>query len=206
MSTISKPLTGILFNEAALALASAPFKSNLNAVYGFNAAGTAYTLFKPSSNFNSLQQLAPDGSYIVDAATPGFDLPGAVLTATSAGTPAPKLTLVEYYSGYDPNAQPGSFYYVRVKLTSSAASDTTASVLLAKLPQVEDADRKSVATWAVNVPLGQLVDLPFTAIANSASGIAGEDPLLLFALAPSGALVHQQFSFENPQQPGLFPA
>jgi hypothetical protein len=85
MSTISKSLTGILFNGAALALASAQWKSNVRAIYGFNASGNGYQVFKPASGFNSLTHLSQDGVYIVDAATPGFELPGAVL---SAGVPA----------------------------------------------------------------------------------------------------------------------
>ncbi|MFD1469399.1 hypothetical protein ACFQ48_14300 [Hymenobacter caeli] len=84
MSTISKPLSGFIFNGAALALASAPWKNNVRALYGFNTAGTSYQVFKPTSQFNSLTQLAQDGVYIVDAATPGFELPGATLTAAGS--------------------------------------------------------------------------------------------------------------------------
>lgn len=83
MSTISKSLTGFIFNGAPLALASASFKSNLNSISGFNAAGTGYTSYRPSNTFNSLTELKQDGSYIVDAKTTGFDIPGAMLTATS---------------------------------------------------------------------------------------------------------------------------
>jgi hypothetical protein len=85
MSVISKKLIGMLYNGADLVLASVPFKSNLNAVYGFNSAGNGYTVFKPSSNFNSLTKLVQDGSYIVDSATTGFNLPGAVLEASGSG-------------------------------------------------------------------------------------------------------------------------
>lgn len=92
MSTITKKLGAILYGGPALPLAAAPFRSNLNAVYGFNASGTGYTLFKPTSSFNSLTQLVPDGGYIVDAATPGFELPGAVLTA-GAGPSSSPMTL-----------------------------------------------------------------------------------------------------------------
>jgi len=83
VSIISKSLSGIIFNGAALALASAPWKNSVRAIYGFNGPGNGYTVFKPTSNFNSLTQLSQDGVYIVDAATPGFELPGATLTATS---------------------------------------------------------------------------------------------------------------------------
>ncbi|UOQ81014.1 hypothetical protein [Hymenobacter sp. 5414T-23] len=82
MSTISKPLSGMLYTGANLVLASAPFKNNLNAVYGYNPEGTGYTVFKPTSNFNSLRELVQDGSYIVDAKSLGFELPGATLAAT----------------------------------------------------------------------------------------------------------------------------
>ena len=79
MSTISKNLQGFLFNGATVALASAAFKTNINVLYGFNAAGTGYTSFRPTSTFNSLTQLEQDKSYILDAATLGFELPGATL-------------------------------------------------------------------------------------------------------------------------------
>jgi hypothetical protein len=85
MSTISKKLSGFMFNGSALALGTAAFKSSLNSVIGFNAAGTGYTSYNPSNAFNSLTQLAQDGVYIVDAKTPGFDIPGAVLTAATSG-------------------------------------------------------------------------------------------------------------------------
>ncbi|RZK22479.1 MAG: hypothetical protein EOO63_18275, partial [Hymenobacter sp.] len=81
MSTISKKLMGFMFSGSALNLASAAFKGNINSITGFNSAGTAYASFRPTSNFNSLTQLVQDGVYIVDAKTPGFDIPGAVLAA-----------------------------------------------------------------------------------------------------------------------------
>jgi hypothetical protein len=84
MSIISKSLSGIIFNGVALTLASAPWKNNVRAIYGFNGLGNGYTVFKPTSNFNSLTQLSQDGVYIVDAATPGFELPGALLRAAIA--------------------------------------------------------------------------------------------------------------------------
>lgn len=89
MSTISKILSGFMYNGSALALGTAPFKSNLNAISGFNAAGTGYTSYRPSNAFNSLTQLTQDGVYIVDAKTTGFDIPGAVLTATIPTTTPP---------------------------------------------------------------------------------------------------------------------
>ncbi|QKG55200.1 hypothetical protein GKZ68_00225 [Hymenobacter sp. BRD128] len=82
MSTINKSLMGFIFNGAALALASAPWKNNVRAIYGFNAAGSGYQVFKPASAFNSLTQLSQDGVYIVEAATPGFELPGATVQAS----------------------------------------------------------------------------------------------------------------------------
>jgi hypothetical protein len=87
MSTINKKLVGFLYNGASQTLASAAWKGNVNAVYGFNEAGTAYQVFKPASAFNSLTQLVQDGNYILDVATPGFELAGAVLT-TSGEAPA----------------------------------------------------------------------------------------------------------------------
>jgi hypothetical protein len=81
MSTISKKLVGFLYSGDAQALASASWKTNANAVYSINSAGTGYQVFKPGNTFNSLTQLVPDGVYILDAAKLGFELPGATLTA-----------------------------------------------------------------------------------------------------------------------------
>ena len=100
MSAISKQLSGFIFTGAAVALASASWKGRVNAVYGFTSSGTGYQVFKPTSQFNSLTQLVADGVYIVDAATPGFELPGAVLTgsvapAGTAGLGAGPLSFAE---------------------------------------------------------------------------------------------------------------
>ncbi|WP_151087442.1 hypothetical protein [Hymenobacter baengnokdamensis] len=92
MSTISKKLVGFLYSGEVQALASVSWKTNANAVYGINSAGTGYQVFKPGNTFNSLTQLAPDGVYILDAATTGFELPGAMLTA-AAGVGAPTGTI-----------------------------------------------------------------------------------------------------------------
>jgi hypothetical protein len=81
MSIINKGLQGMLFNGTDLDLASASWKGKVSAIYGFNAAGNGYTVFKPASAFNSLTKLVQDGAYIVAASTPGFELPGAVLSA-----------------------------------------------------------------------------------------------------------------------------
>lgn len=81
MSTINKSLLGVLFSGANLALAAAPWKNNVRVVYGFNGPGTGYTSFKPSNTFNSLSQLVANGVYILDVATPGFELPGASVVA-----------------------------------------------------------------------------------------------------------------------------
>lgn len=89
MTIITKNLVGLLFNGATQALASASWKTKVNAVYGFNAAGNGYQVFKPTSQFNSLTELVQNGSYILDAAVLGFDLPGAMLTAGVAPGPGP---------------------------------------------------------------------------------------------------------------------
>ncbi|AMJ67407.1 hypothetical protein [Hymenobacter sp. PAMC 26628] len=89
MSTISKNLSGFIFNGAALVLASAPWKGNVRAIYGFNAAGDGYQVFKPASQFNSLAQLVPDGVYTVDAATTGFELPGPCSRPARRRSPRP---------------------------------------------------------------------------------------------------------------------
>ncbi len=88
MSEITKNLGGFLFNGADLTLATAPFKNNIGVLYGFNADGTGYTSFKPSSNFNSLTTLKQDGSYIMSAVALGFELPGATVTAAGNDIPA----------------------------------------------------------------------------------------------------------------------
>ncbi len=93
MSTISKKLSGFIFNGPSLALGTAAFKSSLNSVIGFNAAGTGYITYNPANAFNSLTQLVQDGVYIVDAKTTGFDIPGATLVAASGASPGP-LALV----------------------------------------------------------------------------------------------------------------
>ncbi|MBD2716742.1 hypothetical protein KBK19_16980 [Microvirga sp. STR05] len=119
MSTISKQLSGILFNGAALALASAPWKNNVRAIYGFNGAGNGYTLFKPTSNFNSLTQLQQDGAYIVDAATLGFELPGATMVAGAGASTGSRATLsVTRAVITNVTSNPGSTIgYVRAELT-----------------------------------------------------------------------------------------
>ncbi|TDN39263.1 hypothetical protein E4631_15675 [Hymenobacter sp. UV11] len=107
MSSIDKKLLGFIFNASALNLATAPFKNNLNIVYGFNAGGTGYTSFKPSSNFNSLTQLVQDGVYIVDAATPGFELPGAMQTLAGLGSSAASPLTVDNFSAVGRTYQNG---------------------------------------------------------------------------------------------------
>lgn len=190
MSLINKPLVGILFSGATLALASAAWRGNVRAIYGFNAAGTSYTVFKPSNTFNSLTQLVADGTYILDVATPGFELPGAVLTST--GT-VPVLQITHLSSGIDENT--GKFF-VRCGLSSSQASDTTANVLLAFPDRNSTTCQASV--WVKGVPLGQTVDLPIEALVNSTYGLSQDDTLELLAVAPSGALGYQEFGFGNP--------
>ncbi|GAB2784609.1 hypothetical protein HNQ93_002464 [Hymenobacter luteus] len=97
MNNITKNLTGILFAGANVALAAAPWKNKVRAIYGFNGAGTGYTVFKPTSSFNSLTQLVQDSCYIVDALTPGFELPGAVITASGGVNPASAMSLEGLY-------------------------------------------------------------------------------------------------------------
>ncbi len=97
MATISKALSGILFNAASLTLATAPWKNNVRAIYGFNPAGNGYQLFKPGSLFNSLTELVRNGVYIVDAGTLGFDIADALITvpaAVPAGLGAGPLSVV----------------------------------------------------------------------------------------------------------------
>lgn len=190
MSLISKSLVGILFSGAAVALASAPWKGNVRAIYGFNASGNGYTVFKPANAFNSLTQLVPDGSYILDVATPGFELPGAIVTG--AGASKPTLTISQLSSGLDPVRNQ---YYARCQFTSSQASDTTANVLLALPDRSSSTCQASV--WAQRISLGAVVDLPIAALLNSPNGLNQDDILELVAVAPSGALGYQEFAFGN---------
>lgn len=102
MSTIANQLSGFIFNGATLTLASAPWKNNVRAIYGFNTSGNGYQVFKPASSFNSLTQLSQDGMYILDVATPGFDLPGALLKAAIAPEPVviADLSIQKKANGY----------------------------------------------------------------------------------------------------------
>jgi hypothetical protein len=128
MSIISKQLSGFIFNGATLALASAPWKGNVQAVYGFNAGGNGYQVFKPANQFNSLTELKQDGVYILDATTTGFELPGATLTATiPAVSPLTLYGLrVEYV---DPNQL---YVEINTDLSSSDAADINAVMVLAQ--------------------------------------------------------------------------
>jgi hypothetical protein len=128
MSTISKQLSGFIFNGATLALASAPWKSNVRSVYGFNAGGNGYQVFKPGNQFNSLTELKQDGVYIVDASTTGFELPGATLTATLPDVNP--LTLYNFSAEY---VTPGQLYVeINTDLSSSDVADTNAVMILAQ--------------------------------------------------------------------------
>jgi hypothetical protein len=120
MSTISKKLVGFIYSGAAQTLASAAWKGNVNAVYGFNSGGTGYQVFKPGNSFNSLTQLVPDGVYILDANKLGFDLPGAVLTASAAtGPAAAPLTLTSFMHSYS-----SSYDNITLQVASPVATDS----------------------------------------------------------------------------------
>jgi hypothetical protein len=185
VSIISKSLSGIIFNGAALALASAPWKNNVRAIYGFNGQGNGYTVFKPASTFNSLTQLSQDGVYIVDTATPGFELPGATLTTTSPVASVPKLTIIVHSGRPEGNDSP----YLRCLITSSDASDKTVNVLLSSSSPAGQQFMCLGAGWLLNVPVGQLVDLPTQPVESLGDGDSAD----LFAVAPSGATGYQQF-------------
>jgi hypothetical protein len=181
MSTISKSLTGILFNGAALALASAPWKNNVRAIYGFNAAGNGYQVFKPTSGFNSLTHLSQDGVYIVDAATPGFELPGATLTASPAPAAVAATLTISDVSFVSLPDQP--YLELKCRVTSSNSADTTADVFAAY--PTRNSPSQGAATFT-RVPLEQVVALRFVEIQND--GISTDDGINLVAIAPSGAI------------------
>lgn len=163
MSTISKKLLGFIYSGAAQTLASAAWKGNVNAVYGFNSGGTGYQVFKPGNTFNSLTQLVPGGVYILDANKLGFDLPGAVLTVSAAAGPAAgALTLTSFLhsfsSGYD---------NITLQVASPVAADTE-YLLVFDSPGAYSyklAMNDTVSLSVPNVAIGQVVTM--TAVAPS---------------------------------------
>ena len=172
MSTINKKLVGFLYSGAAQALASASWKTNANAVYGFNSDGTGYQVFKPGNTFNSLTQLMPDGVYILDAAKLGFELPGATLTASSAGgTAAGTLTLDSFIhsfsSGYD---------NISLQVSSPDATDTEYLLVF-----------DSPGAYSYKLAIGDAISL---SVPNTASG----QVVTLTAVAPSGARLTHTFT------------
>ena len=175
MSTISKQLSGFIFNGAALALASAPWKGKVRAVYGFTAAGTSYQVFKPASQFNSLTQLVPDGVYIVDAATPGFELPGAVLTAAAPAGPTPSAGAALMLDSFTHRL---SEHYANVSLQVSSPEAADKEYLL-----VFD----SPGSYSYKLPLGDNITL-------SVPDVASGQAVTLTAVAPSGARLTHSFT------------
>ena len=168
MSTISKNLSGFIFNGAALALASAPWKGNVRAIYGFNAAGNGYQVFKPANQFNSLTQLVPDGVYIVEAATPGFELPGAVLTASASAVAAAVLSLDSFTHTFS-----GSYDNVSLRVSSPAATDKKYLLTF-----------DSPGAYSYSLDLGDPISL-------SVPNLSPGQLVTMTAVAPSGArLVH----------------
>ena len=168
MSTISKNLSGFIFNGAALALASAPWKGNVRAIYGFNPAGDGYQVFKPANQFNSLAQLVPDGVYIVDAATTGFELPGAVLTAGAPAVAAMALGLNSFTHFFS-----GGYDNISLNVSSPDATD-----------------RKYLLTFDSTGAYSYTLDLGDT-ISLSVPNVSAGQVVTLTAVAPSGArLVH----------------
>ncbi len=172
MSLITKPLVGIIFNGVALALASAPWKNNVRAIYGFNASGNGYQVFKPASSFNSLTQLSQDGVYIVDAATLGFELPGAVLTAATPAAPTPSagvaLTLDSFIHSFS-----GGYDNVTLQVSSPVATDSEYLLVF-----------DSPAAYSYKLALKDKISLSIT-------NVAAGQVVTLTAVAPSGArLVH----------------
>ncbi|UYZ60193.1 hypothetical protein [Hymenobacter latericus] len=181
MSNINKALTGMLYGGPALALAAAPWKNNVQAVYGFNAGGDAYTVFKPGSLFNSLTHLQPDGAYIVAAAAPGFELPGATLAASAAPAAAPPALTISDVSFVTLPERP--YMQLTCRVTSSNGADTTAEVYAAY--HSSNTPDQGAAT-STRVPLGQVVSLRLLEVQND--GISSGDMISLVAVAPSGGV------------------
>ncbi len=174
MSTISKQLSGFIFGGAALALASAPWKDRVRAVYGFNVGGNGYQVFKPASAFNSLTQLVPDGVYILDAATPGFELPGAVLTGTAPDVPTPAvaaLTLDSFSHSFS-----SGYANVSLQVSSPEASDKEYLLVF-----------DSPGSYSYKLMLSDTISL-------SVPGVTMGQVVTFSAVAPSGARLTHTFT------------
>lgn len=172
MSTISKKLVGFLYSGVAQALASASWKGNVNAVYGFNSGGTGYQVFKPGNAFNSLTQLVPDGMYILDAAKLGFDLPGAILTAsTAAGPAAGALTLDSFIHSFS-----GGYDNITLQVSSPVATDTEYLLVF-----------DSPGAYSYKLALRDTISL-------SVPGVAAGQIITLTAVASSGARLTHTFT------------
>ncbi len=171
MSTISKQLSGFIFNGATLALASAPWKNNVRAVYGFNAGGDGYQVFKPANQFNSLTELKQDGVYIVDVATTGFELPGATLTAVTTTASAGALTLTSFTHSF-------SSGFDNITLSVSSPGETDNEYLL-----VFD----SPGSYSYKLALNDTITL-------SVPDVTVGQVITLTAVAPSGARLTHTFT------------
>ncbi len=171
MSTISKNLSGFIFNGAALAMASAPWKGNVRAIYGFNSAGNGYQVFKPANQFNSLTQLVPDGVYIVDAATTGFELPGAMLTANTPAVAAAVLSLDSFTHNFS-----GGYDNITLHVSSPDATDKEYLLVF-----------NSPGAYSYKLTVGDTISL-------SVPSVSAGQVVTLTAVAPSGARVVHQFT------------
>ncbi|MFD1469873.1 hypothetical protein ACFQ48_16715 [Hymenobacter caeli] len=172
MSTISKKLVGFLYSGAAQTLASAAWKGNANAVYGFNNDGTGYQVFKPGNIFNSLTQLVPDGMYILDAAKLGFELPGAVLTASAGAGPATEaLTLTTFLHSFS-----GGYDNITIQVSSPVATDSEYLLVF-----------DSPGAYSYKLALNNAISL-------SVPSVAAGQIVTLSAVAPSGARLTHTFT------------
>lgn len=172
MSTISKKLVGFLYSGAAQTLASAAWKGNVNAMYGFNSGGTGYQVFKPGNTFNSLTQLVPDGMYILDANKLGFDLPGAVLTASTATVPAAgALTLDSFLHSFS-----GGYDNITLQVSSPVATDSEYLLVF-----------DSPGAYSYKLALKDGISL-------SVPNVAAGQVVTLSAVAPSGARLTHTFT------------
>ena len=172
MSTISKKLVDFLYSGAAQTLAAAAWKGNVNAVYGFNSGGTGYQVFKPGNTFNSLTQLVPDGVYILDVNKLGFDLPGAILTAsTAAGPAAGTLTLDSFIHSFS-----GSYDNVTLQVSSPVTTDSEYLLVF-----------DSPGAYSYKLALHDTISL-------SVPGVAAGQVVTLTAVAASGARLTHSFT------------
>lgn len=138
---------------------------------GITRDGTACQVFKPGNTFNSLTQLVPNGTYILDADKLGFDLPGAALTAsTVTGPAAATLTLTSFQHSFS-----GGIDNLTLQVASLVATNTEYLLVF-----------DSPGAYSYKLALDDTVSL-------SVPNAAVEQVVTPTAVAPSGARLSHTF-------------